>query len=147
MVSVVVCAAETRATCRHAPLPAHVLRRYLFPEDDGDSELKQQGGRCGGQCDGLQRAKHGVTRPPATVLRGPRPRGPKTGSNRSASSDVHGGVTHNNRRRVDTTRVSVRGRWTHATWPSARGVSLGHEERGDADTRHDVDGPRTQDAR
>lgn len=60
----------------------------------------------------------------------------ENGSDRYLSSNVRGGVTRNNRRRADATRVSVRGRWTHAAGPPTWGASLGREERGGADTPH-----------
>lgn len=60
----------------------------------------------------------------------------ENGSDRYLSSNVHGGVTRNNRRRADATRVSVRGRWTHAAGPPTWGASLSREERGGADTPH-----------
>lgn len=61
----------------------------------------------------------------------------ENGSDRYLSSNVHGGVTRNNRRRADATRVSVRGRWTHAAGPPTWGASLGREEP----TRPIVDRP------
>lgn len=66
----------------------------------------------------------------------------ENGSERYLSSNVHGGVTRNNRRRADATRVSVRGRWTHAAGPPTWGASLGREEQGGADTPHRRQTPR-----
>lgn len=72
----------------------------------------------------------------------------ENGSERYLSSNVHGGVTRNNRRRADATRVSVRGRWTHAAGPPTWGASLGREERGGAHTPHRRQTPPgTHDAR